>query len=63
MAEAGAAIAGAGTRRRWRRPSPSCFADRERLAAMGRAALAYAEAQGDQLGAALGLIRPLLPAA
>lgn len=39
------------------------FADRARLAAMGRAALAFAQAQGDQLDAALGLIRPLLPAA
>jgi 3-deoxy-D-manno-octulosonic-acid transferase len=39
------------------------LADRPRLAAMGRAALAFARAQGDQLDAALGLIRPLLPAA
>ena len=34
-----------------------------RRAAMSAAALAYAQAQGDQLGAALALIRPLLPAA
>jgi 3-deoxy-D-manno-octulosonic-acid transferase len=37
------------------------LADRVRLAAVGRAALAFATAQGDQLGAALDLIRPLLP--
>jgi 3-deoxy-D-manno-octulosonic-acid transferase len=39
------------------------FSDRPRLAAMGEAALAFAQAQGDQIGAAMGLIRPLLPAA
>jgi 3-deoxy-D-manno-octulosonic-acid transferase len=39
------------------------FEDRERRAAMGCAALAFAKAQGDQLGAALEMIRPLLPAA
>lgn len=39
------------------------LADRTRLEAMGRAALAFAKAQGDQLDAALGLIRPLLPPA
>ena len=39
------------------------FADPARLAAMGAAALAFSTAQGDQLGAALALIRPLLPAA
>jgi 3-deoxy-D-manno-octulosonic-acid transferase len=39
------------------------LADRIRLADMGRAALAFARAQGDQLDAALGLIRPLLPPA
>ncbi|HEY1427725.1 MAG TPA: 3-deoxy-D-manno-octulosonic acid transferase [Caulobacteraceae bacterium] len=39
------------------------FADRGRLVAMGEAALAFAQAQGDRLSAALGLIRPLLPAA
>jgi len=39
------------------------LADRARLTGMGRAALAFAQAQGDRLGVALGLIRPLLPAA
>jgi 3-deoxy-D-manno-octulosonic-acid transferase len=39
------------------------FGDRQRLAAMGRAALGFAKAQGEQLSAALDLIRPLLPAA
>ncbi len=37
------------------------LADRTHLGDMGRAALAFARAQGDQLDAALGLIRPLLP--
>jgi 3-deoxy-D-manno-octulosonic-acid transferase len=39
------------------------FADRSRIAAMGQAALAFAQVQGDQRGAAMDLIRPLLPAA
>jgi 3-deoxy-D-manno-octulosonic-acid transferase len=39
------------------------LADRIRLADIGCAALAFARAQGDQLDAALGLIRPLLPSA
>jgi 3-deoxy-D-manno-octulosonic-acid transferase len=39
------------------------LADRAKLAAFNAAALAFAERQGDQLGAGLDLIRPLLPAA
>jgi 3-deoxy-D-manno-octulosonic-acid transferase len=39
------------------------LADRAALAALNAAALAFAERQGDQLGAGLELIRPLLPAA
>jgi 3-deoxy-D-manno-octulosonic-acid transferase len=39
------------------------LADRAALAAFNAAALAFAERQGDQLGAGLDLIRPLLPAA
>jgi len=38
------------------------LADRAALAAFNAAALAFAERQGDQLGAGLELIRPLLPA-
>jgi 3-deoxy-D-manno-octulosonic-acid transferase len=38
------------------------FAEPQRLAALGAAALAFAERQGDQLRAGLDLIRPLLPA-
>ncbi|HWF76550.1 MAG TPA: 3-deoxy-D-manno-octulosonic acid transferase, partial [Caulobacteraceae bacterium] len=37
--------------------------DADRSAALARAAAAYAGRQESQLGAALGLIRPLLPAA
>jgi len=39
------------------------LADPAALAAFNAAALAFAERQGDQLGAGLALIRPLLPAA
>ena len=39
------------------------LANRAALAAFNAAALAFAERQGDQLGAGLDLIRPLLPAA
>lgn len=39
------------------------FADRRRLDALNRAAADFAGRQGDQLAAALGLIRPLLPGA
>jgi 3-deoxy-D-manno-octulosonic-acid transferase len=39
------------------------LADRAALAAFNAAALAFAEREGDQLGAGLDLIRPLLPAA
>ena len=39
------------------------LADRAALAAFNAAALAFAERQGDQLGAGLDLIRPLLPPA
>jgi 3-deoxy-D-manno-octulosonic-acid transferase len=39
------------------------LADRAALAAFNGAALAFAERQGDQLGAGLDLIRPVLPAA
>jgi 3-deoxy-D-manno-octulosonic-acid transferase len=39
------------------------LADRPALAAFNAAALAFAERQGDQLGAGLDLIRPLLPTA
>lgn len=62
MAAAGAAVI-ASDEAALARTLAGLFADRRRLADMGAAALAFAQAQGDQLSAALASIRPLLPAA
>jgi 3-deoxy-D-manno-octulosonic-acid transferase len=62
MAEAGGAVIAA-DEAGLRTALAELLADPPRLAALGAAARAFAERQGDQLAAALGRIRPLLPAA
>lgn len=62
MVEAGAALT-AHDAAALRAVLAELLADRDRLDRLNRAALDFAERQGDQFVAALGLIRPLLPTA